>query len=102
MLKIEKNVQLKKNVIFFDKKFKQLVANATLFGFYLFLVSYSGVATSTLDIHYFCLWTFLEVDWKLVFAVELSCSDCVQIKVSRGNVPFPHWDSNPCLTYQWL
>ncbi len=76
------------------------------FWFYLFSVSYSGVATSTLDIHYFawglCCGRFFEVDWKLVFAVELHCSDCVEIKVSRGNVPFPHWDSNPCLTYQWL
>ncbi len=26
----------------------------------------------------FVLWTFLEVDWKLVFAVELSGSDCVE------------------------
>ncbi len=61
------------------------------------LVSGCGVATSTLGmglgIHYFCLgsvlWMYLEVDWQLV--VELSCCDCVEIKVSRKNVAFPHW-----------
>jgi hypothetical protein len=29
-----------------------------------------------------------------LFALELSCCDCVEIKVSIGNVPFPHWDSH--------
>jgi hypothetical protein len=29
-------------------------------------------------------------------------NDCVEIKVSRGNVHFSHWDSNPYLTYQRL
>jgi hypothetical protein len=42
---------------------------ATLFDV-LYFWFHTGVATSTLDIHYFCLgfvlWTFLEVDWKLV------------------------------------
>jgi hypothetical protein len=63
-------------------------------------VSYSDVATSTLDIHYFawglCSGRFLKLTGSLL-AVELSCCDCVEIKVSRGNVPFPHWGSNPCL-----
>ncbi len=36
------------------------------FWFYLFMVSCSGVATSTLFCLGFLLWTFLEVDWNLV------------------------------------
>ncbi len=70
------------------------MADASLFDF-IILVSGCGVATSTLGIgiHYFCLgcvlWMYLEVDWQLV--VGLSCCDCVEIKVSRENVAFPHW-----------
>ncbi len=45
-----------------------------LFLILLILVSHGGVATSTLDIHYFCfgvvLWTFLEVDWKLFLLLK--------------------------------
>ncbi len=46
------------------KTSKHLEADATLFEFICFLVSYSGVARSTLDIHYFawglCCGRFLK------------------------------------------
>ncbi len=45
-----------------------------LFLILFILVSHSGVATSTIEIHYFCLgfvlWTFLEVDWKLFLLLK--------------------------------
>jgi hypothetical protein len=41
-----------------------------------------------------CYGHFLELTGSW-FAVELSCCDCVEIKVRSGNAPFPHWDSNP-------
>jgi hypothetical protein len=56
---------------------KHLVADATLF---------DCVATSTLDIHYFawglCCGRFLKLTGSLL-GVELSRSDCVEMKVSR-------------------
>ncbi len=68
------------------------MADATLFEFICFLVSNSGVATSTLDIHYLLGVCVVDVSWSWLeagFAVELICSDCVEIKVSRGIVPSP-------------
>jgi hypothetical protein len=44
-----------------------------------------------------CCGCILKLTGSLL-AVELSCCDCPEIKVSRGNVPFPHRDSNPCLS----
>jgi hypothetical protein len=45
--------------------------------------------------HYFFAWVFSLLTGGLL-AVELSCCDCVEVKVSRGIVPSPQRDSNPC------
>ncbi len=71
-----------------------------LFLIFIFcFVSYSGVGRYeyiryTLFCFGFALWSFLRLTGSL-FAVELSCCDWVEIKVSTGNVPFPQLGLEP-------
>jgi hypothetical protein len=69
-----------------------LVADATLF-LILFIFGFTQWCSyeyvrHTLFCLGLCCGRFLKLTGSL-FAVELRCCDCVEIKVSRGNVPFP-------------
>jgi hypothetical protein len=78
---------------------KYLVANATLF--YLFWFHRYSYIGHTLFCLEFALWMNLEGDWKLACR-GAKLAWLFRVKVSRGIVPCPPRDSNPCLTYQWL
>ncbi len=64
----------RKKSVKYNLKFLNIWWLMPLFLILFILVSHSGVAKSTLDIHYFCLgfvlWTFLEIDWKLFLLLK--------------------------------
>ncbi len=75
------------------------MADSTLFYFIYFGFRQWCIATSTLGIAYIifawvlCCGCILKLTGSLL-AGELSYCDCVEIKVSRGNVPFHPLGSN--------